>query len=68
MCSPKHNESATRGVVRGPAIVVLKEDTTHVLRAEMAELCADVLTATTTRFGTRSWPMDQVKVVKWVKS
>ena len=63
MCS-KHNGNTTLGVVRGPAAIVLRSDTTHFLRAEYCELSRGVLTCKTAN-GTRSWSMREIKEVVW---
>lgn len=49
----------------GPAVVVLKSDTRHALRASHAVLVGGVLTARVS-YGLRSWPMSEVAVVKWL--
>jgi hypothetical protein len=66
MCR-QHNESATRRVMRGPAILVLKEDKTHALHANWAELDAGVITPRrATAFAHGRWT--EIKCVKWEKT
>jgi hypothetical protein len=48
----------------GPASLILRRDTTHLLHAGYCELADGVLTCITER-GIRSWPMRELVEVRW---
>lgn len=49
----------------GAALICLRRDRRHLIRADWARLEHGVLTALTP-YGVRSWPMSEVAVVKWL--
>jgi hypothetical protein len=48
----------------GPADIVLRRDTGHLLHADYCELTDGVLTCITER-GIRSWPVRELREIRW---